>query len=154
MARRRAQPPSTPFGAWLAQWFEDHPAVTHAAFAQDVGVSKGLISQWIGGDVKRITAPNLRRVAERTGEPLDNLERMLYGAGTRRNEEPGELDPRVVAAIEAAVSRAFDRLADRLAERLATALPARPGDQEDDRQPDPPPARRPRRSTSRRAPAG
>lgn len=61
--------------------------MTHAAFALDVHVSKGLISQWIGGSVKRIGAQNLRSVAERTGEPLDNLERMLYGTGTRRAAE-------------------------------------------------------------------
>jgi transcriptional regulator with XRE-family HTH domain len=91
VARRRALPPKTPFGAWLSEWLDDHPGVTHAAFAQDVGVSKGLISQWTAGDVKRIGAPNLAAVARTTGEPLDNLERLLYGnVGTRRaSEEPG-----------------------------------------------------------------
>ena len=85
VARQRREPPSTPFGAWLAKWFDDHSAVTHAAFAQDVGVSKGLITQWIGGTVPK--GPVLARIAERTGERLDNLERMLYGVGTRRMAE-------------------------------------------------------------------
>lgn len=88
VARQRREPPNTPFGAWLAKWFEDHAAVTHAAFAQDVGVSKGLITQWIGGTVPK--GPALKEIARRTGEPLDNIERMLYGTGTvRASEEPG-----------------------------------------------------------------
>lgn len=115
VARQRKEPPKTPFGAWLAQWLEDRPAVTQAAFAEDVGVSKGLITQWIGGTVPK--SPNLREVARRTGEPLENLERLLYGStagvGERRtvNLTPDELEAMLTRAADLAVRQLLAELA-------------------------------------------
>lgn len=117
VARQRREPPSTPFGAWLQRWFGDHPAVTHAAFAQDVGVSKGLITQWIGGTIPK--APTLAKIAKRTGEPLDNLERMLYGTGTIREPEASSLiltRAELQTMLDAAASQAVRALMRELEE--------------------------------------
>lgn len=120
VARRRAEPPKTPFGAWLAQWLDNHPAVTHAAFAADVHVSKGLITQWIGGTVPQ--GPNLQAIAARTGEPLDNLERMLYGSGTQRAE------PGTITLSRDELQAMLDRAADQAVRALMAELAAGRGE--------------------------
>ena len=113
---RRSSPPTTPFGAWLLRWMEEHPEWTHQAFADEVGVSKGLISQWIGGTVKSVSTVNLSGVAHVTGEPLENLEQMVYGksirpatrtpAGSLITLTPEELE----SLLERAATRAIAKL--------------------------------------------
>lgn len=119
MARRRTRAPRTPFGAWLEQWLADHPDVTHEAFAADVGVSKGLISQWTAGTVKQIGSINLQAVSARTGTDLALLERLVYGATSR---PAPTLDPAIAAEIHAAVGQGIDRLGLRLEELLRELL--------------------------------
>lgn len=111
MARRRTHPPKTPFGAWLEQWLTDHPDVTHQALADDLGVSKGLISQWTAGDVKQLSPKSLQAVARRTGFDLGQLERMVYGDSAR---PAATLDPAIAAEIRSAIVDEMSRLGDRL----------------------------------------
>jgi len=124
VARPRSTPPSTPFGVWLSEWFENHKAVTLEAFAQDVGVTKSAVSLWIGALKPVAVQPKtLRRIAKRTGADLEHLERMVYGqtgAGERRaSEEPGiyltpvELEAMLERAAERAVRRILDEQAGR-----------------------------------------
>jgi hypothetical protein len=89
VARPRGTP-KTPFGAWLGQWLDEHPELTLEAFgdrvAKAVGrrapLTDGAISQWLSGKVRRIGADNLRGVSIVTGEPYENLERLVYGGAT------------------------------------------------------------------------
>lgn len=95
MARPRSNPPGTPFGAWLVSWFDAHPDVTLEAFGDDVGVTKGAVSLWISSQRRvAVKAPTLARVAKRTGEPLANLEVLVYGEANRDMALPS--DPRSV----------------------------------------------------------
>ena len=119
MPRRRKGPPKTPLGAWLEAWLAEHEEWTHQALAADIGVSKGLISQWVSGAVKNVTATNLRGLARVTGEPLENLEQMVYGASARRvREERGlyfteaELEALLQRAAERAVRQVLDELGE------------------------------------------
>lgn len=80
MPKRRAQPSGTPLGVWLTQWLEANPEVTHAALAADVGVSKGLISQWAAGTIKKVGPDNLSELARATGTELGYLEGLVYGS--------------------------------------------------------------------------
>jgi transcriptional regulator with XRE-family HTH domain len=119
VARRRREPPKTPLGAWLGTWLGNHPEWTHQALADDIGVSKGLISQWTSGAVKNVTATNLRGLARVTGEPLENLEQLVYGASAARvREERGlyfteaELEALLARAAERAVRQVLGEMAE------------------------------------------
>ena len=111
---RRAQPPQTAFGAWLTAWLDDHREQwTLAAFAQAVGVSSSAVSLW-KSTTKHVKIEHLRAVARVTNEPLENLQRMVYGGRTpfagvtrevRLTEE--ELEALVTRAVETALRRVF-----------------------------------------------
>ncbi len=111
MARPRPIP-STPFGAWLDAWFREHPDWTFESFAHEVGVTKSAISLWVSGATRRVPLEKLREVARVTGEPVENLEQLVYGR--RPPQSAARLDPAIVAAIDASVERAVNRLGDRL----------------------------------------
>ena len=78
MARPRSGPPGSPFGAWLSQWFTSNPSWTFEGLAGEVGVTKSAVSHWLAQSTK-VGIPHLIELARVTGEPLDNLERMVYG---------------------------------------------------------------------------
>lgn len=114
MARRRP-PPQTPFGAWLVAWLDDHPDVTVEAFGERVGVSASAVSLWTT-KTKRIKVEHLHKIAEVTGEPFENLQRMVYGGRTPFGEagEGSVLPPSLMRAIELAVDRAVRQTVDEL----------------------------------------
>lgn len=112
MPKRRSQPSGTPLGVWLTQWLEANPEVTHAALAADVGVSKGLISQWAAGTIKKIGPENLSELARATGTDLSYLESLVYGS--RAPTRPSALSPELLAAIEGAVARGVAAAIERL----------------------------------------
>ena len=109
MARPR-RTPRTAFGAWLGQWLDEHPEYTQRAFGVDVAkaidrakpITPGAISQWLSGETRRIGIDVLRGVAEVTGEPIDNLERMVLGrsvAGGVSQAIMDEIDERMRRVI-------------------------------------------------------
>lgn len=106
---------------------EAHPEWTHQALADEVGVSKGLISQWIGGTVKQVKSVNLASLARVTGEPLENLERMVYGKEIRAIEArrlPAESKTTITLTpqeLEDLLERAASRAIARLREEEARA---------------------------------
>jgi transcriptional regulator with XRE-family HTH domain len=87
---------------WLTAWLADHPEVTHGALARDIGVSKGLISQWATGSVKTLAPPNLAGLARVTGTDLSHLENLVYG--DRAPSRSPVLSPEITELIERAVA--------------------------------------------------
>lgn len=115
MPKVRRLPPTTPLGAWLERWLTDHGEWTHAALAAEVGVSKGLISQWVSGGVKKVSTPNLRGLARVTGEPFENLDRMVHGG----DATPASGGRYITESdLEALVERASERAMRRLVAEL------------------------------------
>lgn len=117
MAKRRP-PATTPFGAWLSEWFDDHPDEwTVEAFAAEVGVSASAVSLWFT-KTKRVGVDHLREVARVTGEDFEVIYRMVY---TRKAPAlpPPDLPPGVTEAIAAAVAEAMQPLLSRLDELVA-----------------------------------
>ena len=110
MARPR-RTPTTAFGAWLDQWLDDHPEMTFKALGAEIAeamdrekpITAGAISQWINGATRRIPIDTLRGVAAVTGEPVENLEQMVYG---RRAAGAG-IAPADLDALEDRIRRAF-----------------------------------------------
>lgn len=104
MARRRP-PATTPFGAWLSEWLDDHADDwTVEAFATECGVSPSAVSLWLT-KTKRVEVDNLREVARVTGEDFDVLYRMVY---TRKAPAlPAPITADVVAEIEERMRVAF-----------------------------------------------
>jgi len=135
--------PTTPFGAWLDDWFKTHPACTLAVFGADVAkatgrtkpYTDGAVSQWISGKIRRPGAQALRGIAAVTKEPLTNLEILVYGrfaspAGpeTGRTEAAADgsiIDPELAAVVRAAVLESMAPLLQRL-DRLLAALEEHP----------------------------
>lgn len=114
MPKQPSAPPSTALGVWLTGWLADHPEITHAALATDIGVSKGLISQWATGAVKTLEPPNLSGLARATDVELSFLEGLVYGSKAPARES-------MAAAIAAAVAEEMRPLlarVDRLIELL------------------------------------
>jgi transcriptional regulator with XRE-family HTH domain len=111
VARARSKPASTPFGAWLDQWLKANPDVTFESLAGDLGVTKSAISLWISTEKPiKVDVPKLRRLAERTGAPIENLERLVYGnppAGPAAAPSALTLSPEILDAIEERIRRAF-----------------------------------------------
>jgi transcriptional regulator with XRE-family HTH domain len=104
MSRPRGSPPATPFGSWLAGWLADHPDWTFQALATEVGVTKSAISLWISAERQpKIRIERLRRLARVTGEPIENLERLVYGNQAER-ETASPLSPEILTAIRAEVA--------------------------------------------------
>lgn len=110
MARRRGKP-KTAFGAWLDAWLTTNAAWTLASFGAEVGVSKSAVSLWLSGDTIRIPIERLRKIAEVTGEPVENLEQLVYG----RRPAAAAISPDLLDALEERMRRAFR-------EELAAAL--------------------------------
>lgn len=81
----------------------------------------GAISQWINGQTRRIGIETLRGIAAVTGEPVGNLEQMVYG---RRGETaaPGITAEEIGDLVEERVKRA-------VAEALARYFPTGPPDE-------------------------
>jgi len=84
-------------------------------------LTDGAISQWLSGATRRVSLENLRGLSTVTGEPFENLERMVYGNAVsgdpparRTSDEAGvyltrsELD----AMLERAALRALETLRD------------------------------------------
>ena len=86
MPKQPSAPPSTALGVWLTGWLADHPEITHAALAADIGVSKGLISQWATGAVRTLEPPNLAGLARATDVELSFLEGLVYGSKAPERE--------------------------------------------------------------------
>lgn len=109
MPPRRTTPPSTPFGAWLERWLDQNREWTHDAFAKAVGVSKGLISQWISGIVQKPEREAFQGVARVTGTPFEVLENMVYGGEPKKAAGQyvryDELEPLMERAAEKAIRR-------------------------------------------------
>jgi hypothetical protein len=107
--KRRTSPPTTPLGAWLERWLLEHPEWTHQRLADEVDVSKGVVSQWISGEVRTLKQPSLVGLARATGEPLANLEELNYGKAAP--ERPGEGRGRYLTAeeLESLMERAAKR---------------------------------------------
>lgn len=109
MARPR-RTPRTAFGAWLGQWLDEHPEITQRGFGAQVAESMGrekaftagAISQWLSGETRRIGIDTLRGVAAVTGEPIENLERMVHGRAAASS-----LSPEMVDEIEARMRKAI-----------------------------------------------
>lgn len=121
MARRRP-PATTPFGAWLSEWLDDHASDwTVEAFAAEVGVSPSAVSLWLT-KTKRVGIDHLREVARITGEEFDALYRMVY---TRKAPTlPAPITADVVAEIEKRMRLAFR---EELRAALAELRPGGPG---------------------------
>lgn len=122
MARPR-RTPRTAFGAWLGQWLDEHPEFTQRGFGAEVAeamgrekpITAGAISQWLSGETRRIGIDTLRGIATVTGEPIENLERMVLG----RSAVAG-VSPEVMDEIENRMRKAFrEELAAYLGERPA-----------------------------------
>lgn len=92
--------PTTAFGAWLDDWFRNHPDKTLQAFGEDVAkamgrpkaYTDGAVSQWISGKIKRPTDVTLRGIAAVTGTSMLQLETLLAPARAFA-QEPAEPPP-------------------------------------------------------------
>ncbi len=88
--------------------------MTLEAFAQEAGVSTSAVSLWLT-KTKRMDPDNLDAVARLTGEPAENLQRMVYGGRTPLAELPTALPPEWLAAVRAEIAAG---VADGLAQVL------------------------------------
>lgn len=113
MARRRP-PASTPFGAWLGRWLDDHPDWTVEGFATEVRVSPAAVSLWLT-KTKRVGVDHLREVARVTGQDFDTLWQMVY----RESQAPAGAGVYITGEeLEALLERAADRAVRRLLDEI------------------------------------
>lgn len=97
--------------------------IAQQELARRVGRTHGWLSAIENGKAGEVPAELLTALAVELGEdPADYLR--MAGRAVLRAEDiiPGELDPRVVAAIDQAVERGMDRFADHLLDRLVQRL--------------------------------
>jgi len=112
--KQPSAPPSTALGVWLTGWLTDHPEITHAALAADIGVSKGLISQWATGAVRTLEPPNLAGLARTTGVELSFLEGLVYGSKAPERESMATAIAKAVAEEMRPLLARVDRLIELL----------------------------------------
>jgi transcriptional regulator with XRE-family HTH domain len=130
---RPRRTPQTAFGAWLDQWLTEHPETTFKALGAEIAeamgrekpITAGAISQWINGETRRIPIDTLRGIAAVTEEPVENLERMVYG---RHGAVAASVSVDVLDALEERMRRAFrEELEAALAQLRADAGPRSSG---------------------------
>ena len=123
MAKKR-QTPSTPFGAWLDAWLDEHREWTLAALGEEIArrsgrkhpVTDGAISQWLSGATRRIAHQNLVGLAAVTGEPIANLEALVYGSSLTARTVTATSDPDRLWAEVLALRGAIEQLRADLAD--------------------------------------
>jgi transcriptional regulator with XRE-family HTH domain len=97
-------------------WLDEHQDWTVDGLASEVGVSASAVSLWLT-KTKRVGPEHLVEVSRVTGEPLENLQRMVYGGRTPLVQEPAitltadELEALLERAAERAVRRVLDEQA-------------------------------------------